>query len=1001
MGRLISMVILFGGVFTAAGEEIVFNRDIRPILSENCFHCHGPDKNTREAGLRLDKGKAAHKEAIVAGDLEESEMWYRITTDDEADVMPPPDSERSLTKAEVDLLKRWIEQGAEYQEHWSFIVPERAEVPAGTGAIDHFVRKGVKEQGLSPKERAERSLLLRRVFLDLTGIPPTPEEIEVFLADDSSEAWERVVDSLLASPRYGEHMARYWLDAVRYGDTHGLHLDNYREFYPYRDWVIAAFNKNKSWHDFLTEQLAGDLLENPTDEQLVATGFNRAHVTTAEGGSIKEEVYVRNVTDRVATFGTVMLGLTAECAACHDHKFDPISQREFYQFFAYFNNLDADPMDGNKKDHAPVIRIADGDGKKRLAEAEGELGVKRKALAAAVAAYEYEEPESRGDPEPVEQVWVDDEAPAGATAREQWNWVESVEGKAVFSGRRAMKREGPAMTQHFVENAKEPLVVGKDAVLFAEVFLGSPAPKQIMLQFNTNGWKHRAYWGENKIGWGKDGSTERHRMGDLPEAGRWVHLEVPVAVVGLKAGDKITGWAFTQFEGVSYWDRAGMRSTPSGYQSFEKWLADMRAAKKPGLPGGLDAVVKQKGKLIPSGDLEKLRRHYIEHVDVGAQAKFSPLKTAVKEAEGRVASIKKSFPTSLIWKERAKLKQAYILDRGEYDRKGEEVERALPKFLPEFPEGAPNDRLGLAQWLLAPEHPLTARVAVNRFWQQLFGVGLVKTAEDFGSQGEWPSHPELLDWLAVEFRESGWDVKHLMKLMVMSETYQQSSVASSVEYQGDPENRYLARGPRFRLDAETLRDQALAVSGLLVEKVGGPGVKPPQPDGLWYTVGYSGSNTVRFKPDTGPEKVHRRSLYTFWKRTSPPPQMVDAPSRESCVVRRERTNTPLQALMFMNDPQFVEAARAFAERFEGSADEEIPGLLYSHALARSPDKEELALLRDSYREHLAHFEGKVEEAKALVGIGDSPSATENPARLAAWTMVASLVMNLDEFVTKN
>ena len=847
-------VFLAVSVRVGGAEEIVFNRDIRPLLSENCFHCHGPDSGTRKAGLRLDLEAEAHAGAIVAGDPARSELWIRITASDDDDLMPPPESGKALDPGERDLLRRWIESGAEYQSHWAFVTPERPAGPGGPEAIDHFVRRRLADEGLAPARPAGRRQLARRVSLDLNGLPPTPEEVEAFLADRSPQAYEKVVDRLLASPRFGEHMARHWLDAARYGDTHGLHLDNYREMWPYRDWVIRAFNRNMPYDVFLTEQLAGDLLEAPATDQLVATGFNRAHVTTNEGGSIKEEVFVRNVVDRVSTFGTVMLGLTTNCASCHDHKFDPVTQREFYQLFAYFNSLDGDAMDGNRKAHAPVVRVIDDEGKMRLAALRDELAAARRTLEETIAGYQYREP--------------DDSTEAGNKA--------------------------------------------------------DPARNE----------------------------DDKH-------------------------------------------------SKPAEYRSFRRWLADERGREKSKLPGPLRASIKKDPGALTGEETRALQRHYIVHVDLEAAERFRPLREAVSRSERELKKTENSFPTTLVWKELPKPRPAYVLERGQYDQRGEQVPRALPEFLPPMPDGAPNDRLGLARWLLMPVHPLTARVAVNRFWQQLFGVGLVKTAEDFGSQGEWPSHPQLLDWLAVEFRESGWDVKALLKTIVLSETYRQRSEGAPEQYRRDPENRLLARGPRFRLDAESLRDQALAVAGLLVEQTGGPPVKPPQPDGLWSAVGYSGSNTVRFKPDRGPGKVHRRSLYTFWKRTAPPPQMIDAPSRESCVVRRERTNTPLHALMFMNDPQYVEAARAFAERFLGAPDDGIPERLFLHALARPPGPDERGVLRESFRRHLAHYREHPEAARALVAIGDRPSDASDPERLAAWTMVASLMLNLDEFLTKN
>ncbi|BCX46158.1 DUF1553 domain-containing protein [Haloferula helveola] len=1000
--RTTALALLALAASASGDDAIEFNRDIRPILSEKCFHCHGPDEKTREAKLRLDERDNAYKNAIVPGSLKKSEFWYRVTTDDEEEIMPPPETGKDLTKEEIDLLSRWIEGGAEYQDHWAFIPPVRPQAAAGSAGIDELVGKQLDANALSRSKPAEKHILLRRLSLDLTGLPPTPEELEAFVADESPDAVERVVDRLLASPHYGEHMGRYWLDAVRYGDTHGLHLDNYREFWPYRDWIVRAFNENKPWDDFLTEQLAGDLLENPTVSQLVATGYNRAHVTTAEGGSIKEEVLVRNVADRVSTFGTVMLGLTTGCAACHDHKFDPLTQREYYQLFAYFNSLDADPMDGNKKDHAPVIRVPGPDDEAKLTASKHALEQARKALDDSIASYDYQEPKTPDHAGPVEVTWIDDALPKDANKQGGWNWVTSVEGQAVLSGGKARSQSGEGTVQHYFEGKKEPYMVGEDATFFAHVFIGKNAPEQIMLQFNSGKWEHRAYWGADKIDWGKNGTPSRLKKGDLPKSGEWVRLEVDASEVGLKPGDKINGVAFTQFGGTAYWDAAGMRSIGSGYTSFNKWVHDERAKKKSGLPADLEKILRKDGPKVTSDEKDRLLRHYIADVDLKAREALAPLRAAVSGHEQEITNIEKNFPSTLIWKEKAQPRPSRVLDRGEYDRPtGDPVPRALPSFLPPLPETAPNDRLGIARWLTSKDHPLAARVAVNRLWQQLFGIGLVKTAGDFGSQGEWPSHPELLDWLAVEFRESGWDVKRLMKLIVLSKTYQQTSVASPEDYKRDPDNRLLSRGPRFRLDGEVLRDQALAVSGLLVPKVGGPGVKPPQPDGLWKAVGYQSSNTVKFVADKGPDKVHRRSLYTFWKRTSPPPQMIDAPSREACVVRRERTNTPLHALMFMNDPQFVEAARYFAERFIDLSDDEIVGALFEHALSRSPSADEASLTVDSFKEHLAHYRTKPDEAKKLISIGDSPSASDQPERLAAWTMVASMVLNLDEFVTKN
>ena len=932
--------------------------------------------------------------------------------------MPPPETDKPLTKEEIALLKEWIKDGGKYDTHWAYRPVSKPAAPKVADAgwvrndVDHFVLARMTEAGLTPNPEADKRALLRRATLDLTGLPPTPAEVKAFLADESPDAFAKVVDRLLASPRYGEHMARYWLDAVRYGDTHGLHLDNYREFYPYRDWIIAAFNENKPWSEFVTEQLAGDLLPNPTTEQLVATGFNRAHVTTAEGGSIKEEVYVRNVKDRIDTFGTLFLGLTVTCAGCHNHKFDPISQKDYYSLFAYFNSLDGDPMDGNKKDHAPVIRVESPQNKEVVAKLQDEIKATRSKINQAVAAYKYVEPSQPSKskrPEPREIVWIDDGTPPGAKLTGPWKF-ESGPVKP-FSGKTSHGQSGQGLIQVVVEGAGNPLTVGEGDLLFAYVWIDPKnPPKQIMLQFNDGTWEHRVYWGADHIAWGKNGSPSRLHKGTLPPSGKWTRLQVKASEVGLQPGAKITGWAFTQFDGTARWDRAGMVSMKGQGQVFDSlrdWVSFQRSLGTPTVPAEIATILKKQGDELTAEERQRATNYFVEHAYAKTRPQFAALHEQIARAERQIAEAsKKNSATTLIWKERAKPKPSYMLHRGEYDQKGEEVPRAVPEFLPPLPAEAPNDRLGLARWLLDEKHPLFARVTVNRFWQQFFGIGLVKTAEDFGLQGETPSHPELLDWLAVRYRASGWDTKDLVKLLVTSATYRQAATNSPEKLKADPENRLLARGPRFRLDAESLRDQALAVSGLLVEKIGGPGVKPPQPAGLWKAVGYSGSNTVRFSPDSGPEKVHRRSIYTFWKRTAPPPQMsiIDAPPRESCVVRRERTNTPLQALLLMNDPQYFEAARHLAQRAiteGGPTPRARLAWMFEVAVARPPADDELEILHAAYLDHAREFAAHPERAKQTITVGALPvPAGIKDAELATWTMLANLVMNLDEILTK-
>jgi mono/diheme cytochrome c family protein len=1021
----ICMVIMAFAVQNASAAEakIDFNRDIRPILSDNCYACHGPDESHREGGFRLDRKDSAFGKAdsdsvvIVPGKPEASELIVRIVTDDVDLRMPPADSTKSLSEDQIDLLKRWVEQGATWQEHWAFIPPVKREPPTVSRAdwvrnpIDSFILKRLDDEGLKPSPTASKESLIRRVTLDLTGLPPTLDEVDVFLNDNSEDAYAKVVDRLLRSERYGEHMARYWLDAARYGDTHGLHLDNYREMWPYRDWVVRAFNQNMPYDQFTIEQLAGDLLPNATEDQLVATGFNRCHVTTSEGGSIAEEVHIRNVVDRVVTTGTVFLGMTFDCTRCHDHKYDPFTQRDFYSMSAFFNSIDGNPLDGNKKDPAPVIKVLTSEEKGRIAELNQKAADVRNEIRQQLADYKYVEPETPTEaklPEPTEFVWIEDSVPEGGRAQGGWEFVTKP--KPVFSGEKSSTRTATGLSQHFFDQAKSPLKIADGDVFFCYVYLDEKnPPKEIMLQFNDGSWDHRAYWGSDSIDWGKKDSPSRFSKGELPEKGKWVRLEVPVAEVGLKAGAMINGWAFTQFDGTVFWDKAGIVSkadqTPI-YDSLLAWERDQIAAKAASLPAGIKTIVMLDVAKRNEAQQKQLRDYFVENVCSTTRSLFDPLHKSIADAEKKVADIQNAAATTLVFREKKEPKPAHILNRGEYDQKKDEVPRAVPAILPPLPEGAPTNRLGLAQWLTSREHPLMARVTVNRFWQQFFGTGLVKTSEDFGSQGEPASHPELLDWLAVQFQDDGWDVQKTLRRMVMSATYRQAAVVrGSVER--DPENRLLSRGPRFRLDAEVLRDQALFVSGLLVEKLGGPSVKPPQPDGLWFAVGYSGSNTVRFTADTGADKVHRRTLYTFLKRTAPAPQMsiIDAPSREACTVRRERTNTPLQALLLLNDPQYVECARGLAERVlreGGQTAESRAAYLLRLCTGRKPQGAEVSELVSAI-DDLQSVYAKDEAAAAKLVAAGSPG-TEVPvttSELAAWTIGANLVLNLDEVLTKN
>ncbi|RUL87359.1 PSD1 and planctomycete cytochrome C domain-containing protein [Tautonia sociabilis] len=1004
-----------------------YSRDIRPLLSDACFACHGPDQKSLKADLRLDQKASAFADrggyaAIVPGDPEASELLHRIASDDELDQMPPPESNKRLTPEQVELFRAWIAQGAPWEEHWAFVTPTRPDPPAVEdeswvrNPIDRFILHRLDREGLRPSPEAEPEALVRRVFLDLIGLPPTPEDVDAYLADDRPDRFEQLVDRLLEDPRFGEHMARFWLDAARYGDTHGLHLDNYREMWPYRDWVINAFNRNLPYDQFIIEQLAGDLLPDPSLDQIIATGFNRAHVTTSEGGSIEEEVYVRNVVERVDATGSVFLGLTIGCARCHDHKFDPITQQDYYSLFAFFNSIDGNPLDGNAKAHPPVVQVPSEAQEAERERLKAELASVTERIAAAVAAVDYDPSRDDDQGEYVRRedfVWVDDALPPGAkpSGEGDWSFVSGPQ-HPVFRGELAHVRSADGLSQHDFTEASQGLLVGEGDTLFAHVFLDPlNPPKELMLQWNTGDWKHRAYWGENLIEFGEDGTGERLFRGPLPTTGEWVRLEVPAAELGIAPGTSITGMAFTQHGGTVRWDAAGIRTwTPQPgktYTTLASWIRDQK------ILGDTSPAPEEIRKLVavePGNRTEqqkaRLRDYFVEHAYAPARAVLEPLLAERAAVEKARKELEDSIPTTLVWKEMAEPKPAYILNRGEYDQRGEQVGRAVPAFLPPMPDGAPKDRLGLARWLVDPSHPLTARVAANRFWQQVFGVGLVKTSEDFGAQGEPPSHPKLLDWLAVQFQEDGWDVKQFMRRLVTSSTYRQTSRITPELLAKDPKNRLYARGPRFRLDAETIRDQALYVSGLLFEEVGGPSVKPPQPAGLWEAVGYTSSNTAKFVADTGREKVHRRSLYTFWKRTAPPPQMTtfDAPSREACIMRRERTNTPLQALLLLNDPQYVEAARALAERTmgeAGSTTEERIVRMFRLATARRPEADELAQLTATYEDLIASYRSDVESARQLITIGETtPNPDLDPAELAAWTVIANTLLNLDEVIVK-
>ena len=1024
----------FAGHTAQAADDsaIDYNRDIRPILADTCYKCHGPDGNQRQADLRLDvpavvgqKLEGGHT-AIVAGSSATSAVVSRITSRDPDVRMPPADSGKNLTAGQVELITKWIDQGASWQGHWAFQTPTRPTPPAAelpgwrSNPIDSFILARLRNRGLSASPRASREAQIRRVTLDLTGLPPTIRDIDRFLADARPDSYRRLVDRLLGSTRYGEHVGRIWLDAARYGDTHGLHLDNERSIWPYRDWVVDAFNSNMPFDRFTVEQLAGDLLPDPSLSQLVATGFNRCNVTTSEGGAIADEYRFKYGVDRVETTSTVWLGLTMGCAVCHEHKFDPIPQEDFYRFLAYFNSLTERAMDGNALLPPPSVKVPTAVERADLDSQRERIGRARSAIAAALPSITYTDPGPKSDTQPPKRrqlVWIDDQTPAGAKLQSSgdggpWKWVTGTKPRP-HSGKRSTRRTAKGLGQHFFTGAKPGLQVGKGDTLFAWVHIDLlDPPKQIMLQFHSGNWEHRAVWGEDRIAWGKSQTGSRRRLGDLPPLGEWVRLEVPVAQVALKPGAVIDGWAFTQFGGTVQWDTAGIVTTshtgPRLFASLAAWSAQLAKSGKSGkhMPAEVVAAAKVPAEKRTPAQAATLKDHFLVHACRQTVPMFKTQAADIESAEARIAAINKGLASSLIMKDMPKPRPTFVLKRGQYDipDKTRPVQPGVPSALPPLPKDAPVNRLGLARWLIQPDHPLTARVTVNRFWQQFFGTGLVKTSEDFGAQGEWPSHPQLLDWLATEFVRTGWDVKRMQRLIVTSAAYRQSSRFRDDHHRSDPGNRLIWRGPRYRLDAEVLRDAALSVADLLVEQPGGKGVRPYQPSGLWRAVGYSGSNTVQFVQDHG-SNLFRRSLYTFWKRTAAPPTMLtfDAPSREACSVRRARTNTPLQALLLLNDVQFFECARGLATRIlaEGGNDTQRLTRGFRIVTSRRPNALELAILARTLNQHRADYRKNPAAAKKLLAIGEAPQDSGlDVSEHAAWTVLSNLLLNLDETVTK-
>jgi uncharacterized protein DUF1553/uncharacterized protein DUF1549/cytochrome c/concanavalin A-like lectin/glucanase superfamily protein len=1034
----------------ALPETISFNEHIRPIFVRNCFRCHGSDPGSRKADLRLDRPEFAFaprangRTVIVKGDTRASALVRRISSTDPEIVMPPPETHKKLEPGEIALLERWIQDGAQYQPHWAFIKPERPAPPPVRqtdlvrNPIDRFVLARLEEEGLTLNPEADRHTLIRRVTLDLTGLPPTPEEVKAFVRDESPNAYEALVDGLLARPSYGEHRARYWLDSVRYADTHGYHFDNYRSIWPYRDWVIHAFNTNQPFDQFTREQIAGDMLPRPTEDQRIATGYIRAGMSTNEGGTIPEENLAIYATDRVETTSQVWLGLTMGCARCHDHKFDPISTKDFYSMAAFFRNTTQPAMDKNIMDSPPILRMPRREDVQRYAALPDEIDAAKKAYDSHVEAAE-----------PAFQAWQQTQGPPNlpTIGDERLDFrllpdsAEPTFLRNVLSPDRAFTFTGgkpEVVTSPLGPAVRLATGVSADLGELGDVESDEPFSCGAWVQVTdtvdgallarmdiANGYRGWDLWMKGSRGgvqiissWNQDALRVLAQSAVKTEG--WHHLFVTYDGSRKASGVKIyyDGELQGVYEEVDSLRGSIRTKTPlrlnrrsTGEGAGGQAVYDIRFYRSV-LTGpevqvlarrsALEAALATKPEGRTPEQLKPLRDYYLAFLDADAMRLRDARDALMSEFEG----VKARSKVTLIAEEMKGQKPfAHILIRGQYDHEGEKVQAAVPGALPPLPQGAPANRLGLAQWLTHPDHPLTARVNVNRFWSQVFGTGLVPTAGEFGITGTPPTHPKLLDWLAVEFRESGWNVKAFFRLMVTSATYRQSAAATSEKLEKDPDNRLLSRGPRFRMHGEMIRDLALRASGLLAAPIGGPSVKPYQPPGIWEVVAMEESNTKIYVPDRG-QANYRRSLYTFWKRAAPPPAMetFNAPTREQCAVDRERTNTPLQALVTLNDVQFVEASRRLAEVaiHEGSGDDAARlDAIALRVLARPLEDPERDALKPVIHDLRDHYSGDAKASKALIAVGDSPPSASIPApELATWTMVASQFFNLDEALNK-
>ena len=1015
-----------------------FNMHVKPILSDRCFNCHGPDSNERKAGLRLDQEEGAKETrlesggyAIVPGNTRKSKLVQRILSEDPDEKMPPAESNLSLSPEEISILSRWIEQGGEYKPHWSLIPVVEPELPAVKNAewiinpIDQFVGSKLEDLDLKPEPEADKETLLRRVTLDLTGLPPTIEEIDAFLADNRKEAYEEVVDRLMQSDAYAERMAMEWLDVARYADSHGYSLDGSRTMWPWRDWVIDAFSQNMPYDQFITQQIAGDLLPDATRQQRLATAFLRNQRLNAEGGIVPAEYMVEYAVDRTVTTSTAFLGITMECARCHDHKYDPISQRDFYEMYAFFNSVDElGEIRGDGNDGPQVLMMSD-ETEAVLLELEEEIDTISDEMKQRAEAFREEILPDINVPleeglisrldfdQPGEQDFIDREAPSrkftftGDNIREDGHMgmalkftpFDALEYPVEFA---AFDRADPFSFSFWV---KPHSTSGNISLLMKNAGKNdSQRGYEVSLYDNRLSVQLISSYPANRI--------EVRTEAELPSE-KWTHVVVSYSGSGEAGGvqlflngrqagvetiaDKLTQSMVSTFKHRPLrigWKRMYQIEVDQGYALMDElriYNRDLSA---------LEAALLHNERLqIERQDAEMKRLHYLTQQD----ERYLKLKDSRSSFLRERNSIQDTLSGVMVMGDLRVPRPTYILDRGRYDAPKERVFPSMPASILAFDEKLPQNRLGLAYWLIDENNPLTSRVAVNRYWQMFFGRGLVETIEDFGNQGMQPSHPQLLDWLAYRFMQSGWDIRSIQKLLVLSSTYRQSSTTSASKRALDPENEWLSRGPRFRLPAEMLRDQALAASGLLVAEVGGPSVKPYQPPGLWAEKSEF-TELNEYIPDEGPDG-YRRAMYTFWRRTSPPPSMIlfDAPTRDVCTVRRQQTSTPFQALVLLNDPQFVEAAQALTKRImakhPGEVSEQLV-LAYRLLTGVHPDVETLDLLTELYEIQYSAYREDQGASMTLFNAAGLIEGELEPARFAAMNIVCNTMMSLQESVTK-